>query len=139
MLGYKANLEHLRRSGCESDQRRYRAGPVRASEILDAPSSPAPTTSMWWRLSQRLQSYRTGLVDRSCRRNENQRTHYKVPTSQAISSLESPLRSEFLISDALTLGRSDPVAWNRDRSESLVPGIQSINLQYHGTLNSKVR
>src|SRR5712671_1670045 len=110
MRGYKADLENLRRSGCESDQRRYRAGPVHASGILDAPSSLASTTLMWRWSSQRLQSYRTELVDGGRRRNENQRAYYKVAKSQAISSLESPLRSEFLISDALTLGRSDPVA-----------------------------
>jgi len=37
------------------------------------------------------------------------RTHYKVPTVQAISRLESPLRSAFLMRVALTLGLSDPL------------------------------
>ena len=48
--------------------------------------------------------------------NKSERTHYKVPRSQAISLLESPLRFEFFMSDALTLGRSEPLAWNGDDS-----------------------
>ena len=44
--------------------------------------------------------------------NDGQRTYYNVPRSQAISFLDSPLRFEFFISDAHTLGRSEPLAWN---------------------------
>jgi len=48
--------------------------------------------------------------------NDSKRTHYNVPRSQAISSRESAFRSEFFISDAPTLGLSDPFAWNTSLS-----------------------
>ena len=60
-----------------------------------------------------------------------QRTHYKVPRSQANSSLESSFWSEFLTSEAPTLGRSDPLAWNLNNSERLPLWTQVLDSQYH--------
>jgi hypothetical protein len=56
-------------------------------------------------------------VDKLCVINYSERTHYKVPRNQAISLSESPLRFEFLKSDAQALGRSEPLAWDSVDSE----------------------
>jgi hypothetical protein len=60
--------------------------------------------------------------------NNIHRTHYKAPRSQANSSSDSPLRSEFFISDAPTLGRLDPLAWDHNNSISLLSWMQIIDI-----------
>ena len=42
--------------------------------------------------------------------DDSESTHYKVPTSQATSLSERPLRFEFFMSEAHTLGCSEPLA-----------------------------
>ena len=54
-----------------------------------------------------------------CVSNDSKRTHYNNPRTQAISSRESPLRSEFLISATPMLGLSEPLAWSNSFSGNI--------------------
>src|SRR5882672_12040090 len=130
-----ANSEHPQMSEDESGRRRDRAVLGHASVFLDRQPLPAPTTSWWSKLSLHPQCCQSSSEFEVT--DDSQITHYKVPRSQTISSRESPLRLQFFISDALTLGLSDPLAWDSNKSETFVARTRHIGLQYHDKRHSE--
>jgi hypothetical protein len=59
--------------------------------------------------------------------HDSRETHYKDPRSQDISWFESPFWSEFFMSDAPTLGRSDLLAWNDNKSKYMDMAAEAVD------------